>query len=146
MVLYCLPRGIKMSTVGTGSQKFSHGEKAQLGTPADCLDFPGQFLLDGLSTVFVYSLSQVTLVMFAGCLQHMIWGCLAACLRLVIHSLLFVCCALSKLTHPQLGEWLLSFFGLYRQCKGPAGYSQASGSQPRWLEQRLCVKEKERDF
>lgn len=43
-----------MSTVGTGSQKFSHGEKAQLGTPADCLDFPSHFLLDVVSTVSLF--------------------------------------------------------------------------------------------
>lgn len=121
MVLYCLPRGIKMSTVGTGSQKFSHGEKAQLGTPADCLDFPSQFLLDVVSTISV-TLCQTTLVAFAGCLQRMIWGCLPVCLLLVIHSLLCVCCVLSKFTHPQPGVWLSSFFGLHRQSKGPAGY------------------------
>lgn len=31
-------------------EPFSHGEKAQTGTPADCLDFPRNSLLDVGST------------------------------------------------------------------------------------------------
>ena len=35
-----------MAAVGKGVWQLSRGEKSQLGAPADCHNFPSQFLLD----------------------------------------------------------------------------------------------------
>lgn len=66
--------------MGTRSQNFSHGEKAQLGTPAACLSFPSQHVL------VLQAPSLMVLTLFV--LSVGLWWCFTAYLRLVIHSLL----------------------------------------------------------
>lgn len=52
---YCLLYNIKVPAGEKQSRKLGklrHGEKAYLGTPADCLNFPSQFLLDAVKGRF----------------------------------------------------------------------------------------------
>lgn len=74
---YCLPYSIKVSAGGKQSRKqgkLRHGEKAWLGTPADCLNFPSQFLLDAQRGRFWSYYLRFSLGRVLFCLGLSIWN------------------------------------------------------------------------